>query len=50
VNALVRDFLTRYVDDRSQRLEVLASFEAVAAASQGISPQLWIRESLYEFT
>jgi hypothetical protein len=48
VNALVRDFLTRYVDARSQRLEALASFEAVAVTSQGISHQPWSRESLYE--
>lgn len=48
VNALVRDFLTRYVDARIRRLEALASFEAVAASSQGISHQPWSRESLYE--
>ncbi len=50
MNPLVRDFLSRYVDARSQRLEALASFEAVAASSQGISHQPWSRESLYERT
>lgn len=33
VNALVRKFLTRYVDTRSRRLEALARLEAVAAGS-----------------
>ena len=33
VNALVRDFLGRFVEARSRRLEALEQFEAVAAAS-----------------
>ena len=31
VNAMVRDFLSRYVEGRSRRLEALSRFEAVAA-------------------
>lgn len=48
VNALVREFLRRYVDARSQRLAALARFESVAAASESISQQPWSRESLHE--
>ncbi len=48
VNALVREFLTRYVDARSRRLEALARFEAVAAGSQSASEGPWRRESLHE--
>ena len=33
MNALVRDFLGRYVHARCRRLEALDRFEAVAAAS-----------------
>ena len=48
VNALVRDFLARYADARSRRLEALDQFEAVARGSQSASPELWSRESLHE--
>ena len=47
VNALVREFLSRYVDARSQRLEALARFESVAAACVSRSPQPWSRDSLH---
>jgi predicted transcriptional regulator len=48
VNALVRDFLYRYVDARSQRLQALERFEAVAAASGSRSQEPWNRESLHQ--
>ena len=37
VNALVREFLGRYVHARSRRLEALHRFEAVAAGSPSAS-------------
>jgi hypothetical protein len=48
VNALVRDFLSRYVDARQRRLEALARFEAVAATSHSSSSAPWGRETLHE--
>jgi len=48
VNALVRDFLGRYVDARSRRLEALEQFEAVAGGSRSASQESWSRESLHE--
>jgi hypothetical protein len=48
VNALVRDFLRRYVDARSQRLQALERFESVAAASGSRSQEPWNRESLHQ--
>jgi len=48
VNALVRDFLGRYVDARSRRLAALANFEAIAASSQSASREPWRRDSLHE--
>ncbi|MEI6032614.1 MAG: hypothetical protein WCQ20_15845 [Synechococcaceae cyanobacterium ELA739] len=48
VNALVRDFLGRYVDARSRRLEALEQFEAVAGGSRSASQEPWSRESLHE--
>ena len=48
VNALVRDFLARYADARSRRLEALDQFEAVACGSQSASSEPWSRESLHE--
>ena len=48
VNALVRDFLSRYVDARSQRLQALERFESEAAASGSRSQEPWNRESLHQ--
>ncbi len=48
VNALVRDFLCRYVEASSRRLAALAQFEAVAAGSSSASGVPWTRESLHE--
>ena len=48
VNALVRDFLGRYVEARSRRIEALDQFEAVARGSHSTSKAAWSRESLHE--
>ena len=48
VNALVRDFLVRYVDARSRRLTALARFEAVSENSHSATEAPWSRESLHE--
>ena len=48
VNALVRDFLGRYVEARSRRIEALDQFEALACTSHSASQKAWSRESLHE--
>ena len=48
VNALVRDFLGRYVEARSRRLEALEQFEAIAAGIVSASREPWSRETLHE--
>jgi len=47
VNALVREFLTHYVEARSRRLEALSRFEAIAASCDSSSAEPWTRESLH---
>lgn len=49
VNAVVRDFLARYVDAKTRRLKALDTLDALAqrSASQS-SGQPWSRESLHE--
>ncbi|MBM5791641.1 MAG: hypothetical protein FJ053_07705 [Cyanobacteria bacterium M_surface_10_m1_298] len=48
VNALVRDYLSRYVDARSRRLLALDAFDAVADRSSSSSQGPWSRQSLHE--
>ena len=48
VNALVRDFLGRYVDARTRRLQALAAFEAMAAGSHSASSEPWSRDALHQ--
>ena len=48
VNSLVRDYLSRYVDARSRRIQALDAFDAVAARSSSTSQAPWSRESLHE--
>lgn len=48
VNALVRDFLTRYVDARSRRLAALDALDAVARRSHSRSRRAWKRDDLHE--
>jgi hypothetical protein len=47
VNALVRDYLSRYVDARSRRIQALDAFDAVADRSSSSSQAPWSRESLH---
>lgn len=49
VNALVRDFLTRYVDARSRRLQTIDAFNALAERSHSRSDDSgWTREHLHQ--
>lgn len=48
VNAVVRDFLTRYVDARSRRLAALDALDVVAAGISSSSAPGWTREELHE--
>ena len=48
VNALVREFLSRYVDARSRRLQALEHCESMAAVSGSRSQEPWNRESLHQ--
>jgi len=48
VNALVREYLSRYVDARSRRLQAMDEFDVVADRSSSTSPGPWSRESLHE--
>ena len=47
VNALVRDYLSRYVDARSRRIQALDAFDAVADRSGSASQAPWSRASLH---
>jgi plasmid stability protein len=47
VNALVREFLTQYVDAKSRRLQALDSLDALAAATDSRSARRWTRASLH---
>lgn len=48
VNALVREYLTRYVDARSRRLEALDTLTSLAERNRSQSTGRWSRESLHE--
>lgn len=48
VNALVRDFLTRYVDAKSRRFAALDALDALAERSVSRSAKRWSREALHE--
>ena len=48
VNALIRDYLSRYVDSRSRRLAALSAFETVASTVNSASEANWSRDSLHE--
>ncbi len=47
VNALVRDYLTRYVDAKSRRLAALDALDGVARRSKSRSTGSWSREALH---
>lgn len=49
VNAVVRDFLTRYVDARARRMKALDALDDIAARSESTSDDRpWSRESLHQ--
>ena len=48
VNALIRRYLSQYVDSRSRRLDALNAFEAIASATNSSSQEPWSRASLHE--
>lgn len=47
VNALVRDFLTNYVDAKRRRLEAIDVLDALAARNVSRSERPWSREELH---
>lgn len=49
VNAVVRDFLSRYVDARTRRLKALDALDDIASRNVSQSDgQPWSRESLHQ--
>lgn len=48
VNALVREYLERYVDATHLRMQALDVLDALAERTASASPQDWTRESLHE--
>jgi plasmid stability protein len=48
VNALVREYLERYVDARSRRMEALDALDSLADRTRSASRKPWSRESLHE--
>ncbi|MBS0575651.1 MAG: hypothetical protein JSS45_04410 [Proteobacteria bacterium] len=48
VNAVVREFLVRYADAKSRRIEALDAFDAVAARSKSRSARGFSRASLHK--
>ena len=47
VNALVREYLTRYVDARTRRLEVIDTLDELARRNTSRSAGTWSREELH---
>ena len=47
VNALVREYLTRYVDAKSRRFAALEALDALASRTASRSARRWTRESLH---
>ena len=47
-NVLIRNDLSREVDNRSRRLAALSAFEAVASTVDSASTANWSRASLHE--
>lgn len=48
VNALVREYLTQYVNARERRLRALDALDALAERTDSASEERWTRESLHE--
>lgn len=47
VNALVRDFLTGYVQSQTRRLAAIDALDALAERQQGVSVESWTRDELH---
>lgn len=47
VNALVRDYLTRYVDAKSRRLEAINAIDQLARRNKSRSTEAWSRDELH---
>lgn len=48
VNAVVRDYLTRYVDARSRRLEAIDALDDLAQRNKSRSVSAWSRDELHQ--
>ena len=48
VNALVREYLIRYVDAKRRRFEALDTLDAVAARNNSSSDANWLRDDLHQ--
>jgi len=48
VNALVREYLTQYINARERRLRALDALDALAERTDSASEERWTRESLHE--
>lgn len=48
VNALVRDYLTRYVDAKSRRLGAIDVLDGLARRSKSRSNEAWARDELHQ--
>ena len=48
VNALVREYLIRYVDAKSRRMEAIDALDALASRSQSRSSETWSRDDLHQ--
>jgi Family of unknown function (DUF6364) len=48
INALVREFLSTYVDAKRRRLEALDALDAIAARNPSQSEAGWMREELHK--
>ncbi len=48
VNALVREYLTQYVNARERRLRALDALDQLAERTHSASEERWTRESLHE--
>jgi plasmid stability protein len=47
VNALVRDYLTRYVDAKGRRLEAIDAIDKLARRNKSRSTEAWSRDELH---
>lgn len=47
VNALVREYLIRYVEAKSRRLEAIDALDELATRSQSRSSEAWSRDDLH---